>query len=127
VGLSLPWLVVHRLHELPHVRRLQDHCEPKNASSALSHVLLRQLARHAASCRRRQPRLSLPSLVSSLKLSEVASCACVCVCVCGVCVCVEHMMHATRGKMQVMPRDTCTRPRALQGASPAAERRKPGT
>ena len=47
------------------------------------------------------------------------SCVCVCVCVC------EHMLHATRGKVQVMPRGTCTRPRALQGALPAAERRKP--
>jgi hypothetical protein len=43
---------------------------------------------------------------------------CVCLCVCG-----EHMMHATRGKVQVMQRRTCKMPRALQGALPAAERR----
>jgi hypothetical protein len=35
------------------------------------------------------------------------------------------MIHATRGKMQVMPRGICTRTRALQGALPAAERPKP--
>jgi len=44
-------------------------------SSALPQVLLRacQIARHAASCRRRELRLSLASRDSSLKLSEDAS------------------------------------------------------
>ena len=47
--------------------------EPQQ-SSALPQVLLWacQVARHAALCRRLQLRLSLPSQVSSLKLSEVA-------------------------------------------------------
>ena len=36
-----------------------------------------------------------------------------------------HTTTTTRGKVQVMPHGTCTRPRALQGAPPAAERRKP--
>jgi hypothetical protein len=54
------------------------------------------------------------------------SCVCVCVFV-YACACVwgEHMMHATRGKVQVMPRGTCTRPRVCQGTLPAAHRRKP--
>ena len=43
-----------------------------------------------------------------------------CACVWG-----EYMMHATRGKVQVMPRGTCTRPRVCQGTLPAADRRKP--
>ena len=36
-----------------------------------------------------------------------------------------HTTTTTRGKVQVMPHGTCTRPRALQGAPPASERRKP--
>ena len=62
----------------------------------------------------------------SLWIVCVCECVCVCVCVCVcACVCGVHIMHATRGKVQVMPRRTCTRPRALQGVPPAAERRKP--
>ena len=63
-------------HELPHVRRHPFcDCETQNSPElcATAGLAARQIARHAASCRRREVHLSMPSRVSSLKLSEDAS------------------------------------------------------